>query len=264
MSSVAASSPSPKSPGPIFARYIGIDYSGAAAPTSRQPGLRVFRAVRGAEPTQVRGRNGWNWTRAELASWLRQELSFAEPTIVGIDHAFSFPESYFGRHALTSWDAFLDDFAQHWPADLKAVEVLRNGNARSGDAGELRLCDRWTSSAKSVFLFDVQGSVAKSTHAGLPWLRQLRQAGSPVHFWPFDGWVPRDGMSVLTEVYPSMFRRRYPRVLGEGDDEHDARSICWWLAERDELGALPAYFTPILTQREAATAAREGWILGVL
>ena len=28
--------------------------------------------------------------------------------------------------------------------------------------------------AKSVFHFDVQGSVAKSTHAGLPWIKALR------------------------------------------------------------------------------------------
>ena len=29
----------------------------------------------------------------------------------------------------------------------------------------------------------------KSTHAGLPWLLQLRkQAGDRTHFWPFDGW----------------------------------------------------------------------------
>ena len=38
--------------------------------------------------------------------------------------------------------------------------------------------------------FHVPGSVAKSTHAGLPWLRYLRQQmGTRVHFWPFDGWV---------------------------------------------------------------------------
>jgi hypothetical protein len=30
-------------------------------------------------------------------------------------------------------------------------------------------------SAKSVFNFDVQGSVAKSTRAGIPWLRFIRQ-----------------------------------------------------------------------------------------
>jgi hypothetical protein len=35
----------------------------------------------------------------------------------------------------------------------------------------------------------VQGAVAKSTHAGIPWLRFIRQRlGARVHFWPFDGW----------------------------------------------------------------------------
>src|ERR1700758_933845 len=46
--------------------------------------------------------------------------------------------------------------------------------------------------AQSVFHFDVQGSVAKSTHAGIPWLRFIRQRlGERVHFWPFDGWTFR-------------------------------------------------------------------------
>lgn len=33
--------------------------------------------------------------------------------------------------------------------------------------------------AKSAFHFDVQDSVAKSTHCGLPWLRYLRQQRIP-------------------------------------------------------------------------------------
>jgi len=36
--------------------------------------------------------------------------------------------------------------------------------------------------AKSVFHFDVQGSVAKSTHAGLPWLRYIRSRAPGVYF----------------------------------------------------------------------------------
>jgi hypothetical protein len=38
-----------------------------------------------------------------------------------------------------------------------------------------------------------RGSVAKSTHTGIPWLRFIRERlGSRVHFWPFDGWeIPR-------------------------------------------------------------------------
>ena len=58
-------------------------------------------------------------------------------------------------------------------------------------------------SAKSVFHFDVPGSVAKSTHAGLPWLRYLRnQLGDRVHFWPFDGWAIPAGKSAMVKVYP--------------------------------------------------------------
>ena len=39
--------------------------------------------------------------------------------------------------------------------------------------------------AKSVFHFDVPGSVAKSTHAGLSWLRYIRhEVGDRVHIYP--------------------------------------------------------------------------------
>ena len=61
--------------------------------------------------------------------------------------------------------------------------------------------------AKSVFHFDVQGSVAKSTHAGIPWLRFIRQRlGARVHFWPFDGWDIPVGHSAIAEVYPAEAR----------------------------------------------------------
>jgi hypothetical protein len=48
-----------------------------------------------------------------------------------------------------------------------------------------------------VFLSEVQGSVAKATHAGLPWLRRIKMAvGREAHFWPFDGWKVPEGRSV--------------------------------------------------------------------
>jgi len=89
--------------------------------------------------------------------------------------------TYFERYRLETWLQFLDDFARHWPTDEDHVYVdfVRDGalerrrgwpppGARTGNPDELRLCERWTSSAKSVFQFDMQGSVAKSTHAGIP------------------------------------------------------------------------------------------------
>ena len=41
--------------------------------------------------------------------------------------------------------------------------------------------------SKSVFHFDVQGSLAKSTHAGIPWLRfiDLSPADQGLHIGPF-------------------------------------------------------------------------------
>ena len=38
---------------PGFARYIGIDYSGAQTPTASLKGLRVFLAESGAPPVEV-------------------------------------------------------------------------------------------------------------------------------------------------------------------------------------------------------------------
>ncbi len=216
-----------------FDRFIGIDYSGANDPASRNGALRVFESSPLNPPKEVRGRAGGNWTRQDVAVWLDRELRGPARTIVGIDHAFSFPTSYMQRFALSTWDAFLDDFAQHWPTDLHTVASLRVGNLRAGTPDELRMCDQWTSSAKSVFRFDVQGQVAMSTHAGLPWLRALRRAVSPLHFWPFDGWSPATGVSVITEVYPSIFRRRFARAPGAGNDAHDAGCIAAWLRQRD-------------------------------
>lgn len=248
----------------LFDRYIGIDYSGAGMPGSRQSGLRVFEAIGSSPPSQVRPARGHNWSRVELAGWLDAELRRPLRTVVGLDHGFSFPMAYMRRNRLSSWDAFLDDLAGHWPTERHDVESLRRGNARTGTPDELRLAEAWTAGAKSVFLFDVQGSVAKSTHAGLAWIRALHRAVPGLMFWPFDGRMPATGQSVVAEVYPSLFRRRYARVEGEGNDEHDARSVCTWLRERDGLGLLAPYFEPRLSEEEARVAELEGWILGVM
>lgn len=263
-----------------FDSFIGIDYSGAEVPTSRLKGLQVYAAAPGGLPRQVptpaiataraagvTGSVPRYWTRNEIAQWLIERVERGETLIAGIDHGFSFPDSYFRSYSLTDWPQFLHDFCLHWPADGDAVTVesLRPHNPRSGTPKEfgLRLCERWTSSAKSVFQFDVQGSVAKSTHAGIPWLRHIRAAvGDRVHFWPFDGWLPPAGKSVIAEVYPSIFRNRYPKE-NRTPDEQDAYVVARWLAEMAGRGELGRYWSPPLTGEERAVAEREGWILGV-
>jgi hypothetical protein len=257
-----------------FSRYLGIDYSGAETPTSSLKGLRVF-AADGAStpPAEVIPPPSPRkyWTRKGLAHWLADQIDAGPPALIGIDHAFSFPLRYFERHALShDWPAFLDDFNAHWPTDEDNTYVcfvgdgLRGlGHKRQGDPAWLRLTERWTAAAKSVFLFDVQGQVATSTHAGLPWLRFLRQrCGTKLHFWPFDGWDLPPGKSVVAEVYPSLWMKRFP-MEGRNLDQHAAFAAATWLQRADQNASLNHFLHPPLTPAERTQAEIEGWILGV-
>ena len=89
------------------------------------------------------------------------------------------------------------------------------------------------------------------------------EAGERIHFWPFDGWVPAPGKSVVVEVYPSIFRNRYARE-GRTADEQDACATARWMIDMDARGVLAGYFARPLTDLERATAEREGWILGIM
>ena len=251
----------------MFKTHIGIDYSGAKTANARLSGLRVFAARDGGRPQLVSpptpgSKNVKNWTRREVHGYCTEAITRDERIIIGIDHAFGFPMDYLRRNGIKSWDAFLDDFAVHWPATEPdtTVESLREGNRRSGDAKELRRCERWTAGAKSVFRFDVNGQVAKSSHAGIPWLHQLRRCPEltdRVHWWPFDGFEVPDGKSVIAEVYPSIFRNRYERD-GRTIDEQDAYAAARWLADMDQRGLLGNYFNPPLSDCESHVAALDG------
>jgi hypothetical protein len=117
--------------------------------------------------------------------------------------------------------------------------------------------------AKSVFHFDVPGSVAKSTHAGIPWLRFLRsRTGERVHFWPFDGWTFPQGKSAVVEVYPALWSHSFPRD-GRNSDQQDAYAAAAWLRRSDQDGNLERFLTPSLTDNERKVAQIEGWILGI-
>jgi hypothetical protein len=161
------------------------------------------------------------------------------------------------------------DFQKHWPThephtyiDFIRLGDMGDGRQRLGENTWLRLTERWTATAKSVFLFDVQGSVAKSTFAGLPWLLYLRSwCKRPIHFWPFDGWEIPIGASVIAEVYPALWMRRLERD-GRDGDEHAAYATAAWLQRADRNGSLASYFNPPLTPEEREVASVEGWILG--
>ena len=258
---------------PVFARYIGIDYSGAETATSSLKGLRVYMAGHDAAPVEVQPPAGPRkyWSRRGIAEWLVEILQADIPTLVGIDHAFSFPLRYFEAHRLEpNWPAFLDDFQRHWPTDHDHVYVdfvrdgvVGNGTDRQGNTRWRRLTDQRAGGAKSVFHFDVPGSVAKSTHAGLPWLRFIRdRLESGAHFWPFAGWDVPAGASAIVEVYPALWNRDLDRE-GRTPDQHDACCVAAVLQQADRDGRLQDWLRPRLSAPERTTAQVEGWILGV-
>jgi hypothetical protein len=254
-----------------FKRYVGVDYSGAETPRASLSGLRIYMAEGAGAPVEIpppRSPRKY-WTRREIAEWLVERLEEETPTLVGIDHGFSFPIAYFERHRLKpDWPTFLDDFQRHWPTDEDIyVDFVREGiegniAARNGDSRWRRLTERRVG-AKSVFQFDVPGAVAKSTHAGIPWLRVIRQRlGAKVHFWPFDGWDIPFERSVIAEVYPRMWSSGFARE-GRNPHQHDAFSIARWLSRADGSGTLAELWAPSLTPPERVVAKVEGWILGV-
>jgi hypothetical protein len=85
----------------------------------------------------------------------------------------------------------------------------------------------------------------------------------PIHFWPFDGWEIPEGKSVVAEVYPSLWTRRFPKDGPDGD-EQAAFAVAAWLQRADMNGSLGSYFNPPLTPEEREVADIEGWILGVV
>jgi len=255
-----------------FNRYIGIDYSGAETCDSSLKGLRVYAADSSNEPSEVAPPPGPRryWTRKAIAEWLVERLSETSLTLVGIDHGFSFPLRYFEKYGLPhDWTAFLNDFQEHWPTDEACtyVDFVRdgafgNGAARCGDSRWRRITEV-RAGAKSVFHFDVPGSVAKSTHAGIPWLRYLRtRTGGRAHFWPFDGWEVPQGKSAVAEVYPALWSHSFPRN-GRNSDQQDAYAAAEWLRRSDQDRSLVQFLSPSLTAHERNVAEIEGWILGI-
>jgi hypothetical protein len=125
--------------------------------------LRIYRAEGNGPPIEALPPPSPRkyWTRRGIAEWLVKQLGEDTPTLVGIDHAFCFPRSYFEAHGLMQdWPAFLDDFQHHWPTDEDIyVDFVRDGMrgnvaSRMGDARWRRLTDKHAGSAKSVFHFD--------------------------------------------------------------------------------------------------------------
>ncbi len=256
----------------LFDRYIGIDYSGQETPITNLRELAVYSACGDSLPERMcrRERHGDNWSRRGIAERLVKELGAgSKRTLVGIDHAFSFPWMYFqgdGQSVGPNWEDFLVDFVKYWPTceDTALVRKIKEGSGkkRSGNAKWKRKTDVLARATGQVFNFKVP-LVSHSTHAGIPWLLYIRRRlRDRVHFWPFDGLDNWESKSVIAEVYPALWNRQFSQEL-RNRHEHDAYSVARWLSEADHHGLLERYLKMTLNHREKKYAAREGWILGI-
>jgi hypothetical protein len=208
-----------------------------------------------------------------LAEWLEGVLA-VPGTIVGIDHAFSFPQAYLGLYCLTGWDAFLRHFCATYDTTCRPVDdflhtpckvkMLRGLPCGIDPIKTLRITERRSGTAFSVFDFRPRG-VAYSTFTGIPWLLYLRhRLGARVHWWPYDGWAVPPNCSVVAEGYATICRANVnmPQCAWS-DHQRDAYAIAAWLADRDHHDLLTNYLTPPMTTAERQVAEREGWIIGV-
>jgi hypothetical protein len=115
-----------------FIQYVDKNYSSAQTPVASLKGLRIYRAERDGQPVELLPPPSPRkyWTRRGIAEWIIQALSGEIPTLVGIDHCFSFPMRYFEVHGMSpDWPTFLDDFQRHWPTDASNtyVDFVRDG-----------------------------------------------------------------------------------------------------------------------------------------
>jgi hypothetical protein len=114
---------------------------------------------------------------------------------------------------------------RHWPTDEDHVYVesvrdgiAGDGAARTGNARWRRLTEERAGGAKSVFHFDVQGSVANPPMPAFPGCASSRQRlGERLHFRPFDGWDIPAGRSAIAEVYPALWSRGFANEGRAGD-----------------------------------------------
>lgn len=259
-----------------FDRYIGMDYSGRGEPDQRTPGIQVVEMEAEGRYQRISPSGGqartYNWSRKEAYEYLKSLLAEKNQRLaIGIDHNLSFPVSYFTMHGLKNWDEFLQHFQALWDTKEQSVRACREHIPSYPNSTELRRTETFTSSAKSAWNFDqMTGAVSYSTHAGLPWIYELRKSfPDTLHVWPFDGWNPPTDKSVLAEVYPALLYQRYKGSDGFPKDwprdAQDALVIARWLRERDRNGTLDRYFqVNTLTEEEKQLASQyEGWILGV-
>lgn len=181
------------------ARTLAVDWSGAAS--GERSRIWLSEAKDGDLVRLECGR-----TRGGIAEFLIAEARRTLSLVVGLDFAFSLPQWFLMEHGMPDGPALWELVAEQGEAWLAACEPPfwgRPGFGRPSMPDELRWTDREAPAVgairpKSVFQIGGAGAVGTGSLRGMPFLKQLRDAG--FHVWPFDA----PGWPLVVEIYPRL------------------------------------------------------------
>jgi len=216
-------------------RIVAVDWSGARSEQAQRRKIWCCEAVEDDGRLCVRDLRA-GATRDEIVAWLAEQLLGAGRLLVGLDFAFSLPRGFVARQLGQegqTWDEVVDFCAENAEAILNGCPQPFWGGAGTRkpppeDWTGFGLQSLWRETegrigtAKSVFQIGGAGAVGTGTLRGIPLLRVLQAAGFAI--WPFDG-PPREGQSVVVEIYPRLFSQGVRKSARQAREEHVA-ALC--------------------------------------
>ncbi|MEA1676695.1 hypothetical protein [Nitrospirillum sp. BR 11163] len=303
---------------PVFDEYIGIDWTGALPAR----GIAIARVRPDEAAVHLVPPPGRHWTRRQAMDWVAGRLAdhhrAGARALVGIDCGFSLPYVP-GMGYLDGRAGDVDDMMGLWDV---VDEAAGDGPGADDFCGTPALADPrlgpsfWLAGRRPAHWTDAEGGgkrrrvelvaartgvgtpvsvfnlaaaskqVGKASLAGMRSLRHLKGSlGDALAVWPSEALTGPDGAarSAVTEIYPTLFRRR----------AHGLAKICDWADMAAALAKVGCHagvgvpaafddhagdamiaaagmmrwasFDDVWTPKglDTGTARREGWIFGV-
>lgn len=179
-------------------RIIAIDWSGDLRGAAR----KIWLAEAGPDGQVIRLEAGRD--AGAVVRHIVDEARRTPDLVVGFDFVFSLPAWFLTDRQLVDAPALWDLVSregERWLVDCDPPFWGRAGRTRPDLKEHLRRTDREVPATggirpKSVFQINGGGSVGTGSIRGMPFLKQLRDAGFSV--WPFDG----ARFPMVVEIYP--------------------------------------------------------------
>lgn len=276
-----------------FAKFIGIDWSGAST-DDRRVDVAIAEAPRVGNATVALPPTGRSrrWTRNEAREWLAERLRPQAPrALVGVDAALGYPygtaSTVFGVELWTSLVREIGDLYSESASEFAnglnqsfepaGAPFRRNHNRTDfrfyvdNGVAYYRQCDLLVPQAISAFYMGSGAAVGYHTITFLAQLAKLfalRETGElDFRVWPHETGPTAAGVEgdfhVVAEVYPSILPTTDSFV--GSDHERDATKVAQFLQRAgSELFAVPRLAAGrVEGVRWEDQIEMEGWILGV-